>query len=138
MAESTSISGAAFAGQVAIVTGGAQGLGEGIARMLAGHGCAVMLFDVAGVKAKALAGAMASEGCRVEWCEVDVSSEESVRNGFESFRGKFERLDIMVNCAGIVGPNAMKAEQVATADFDRTYEGGRGLYYVAITKSRSI
>ncbi len=106
----------AFEGQVAIVTDGAQGLGEGIVRMLVENGCSVMVFDANGPKAKACAD---TAGSRVEWCEVDVSQEESVRKGFMVFREKFGQLDIMVNCAGIVGPNGIKADQVATIEFDR-------------------
>ena len=54
---------------------------------------------------------------------VDVSDEESVCKGFQKFQSNFSRLDIMVNCAGIVGPHAIKTEDIATADFDKTYAG---------------
>ena len=55
--------------------------------------------------------------------KVDVSDEGSVASAFEKFRSNFSRLDIMVNCAGIVGPNATKTEDVSTADFDKVYAG---------------
>ena len=54
---------------------------------------------------------------------MDVSDEGSVAGAFEKFRSSFSRLDIMVNCAGIVGPNATKTENVSTADFDKVYAG---------------
>ena len=112
-----------FANQAAIVTGGGQGLGEAITKMLAENGCAVMIFDVVEAKAKTVADTLRAKGQKVEWCRVDVADEASVSAGFETFRGKFERLDVMVNCAGIVGPHAMKVDEVNTEDFDRTYEG---------------
>lgn len=121
MAESPSLS---FAGQVAIVTGGAQGLGEAITKMLVENGCSVMIFDVDEDKAGALTASLSAKGHRVESCRVDVADEASVGAGFELFRGKFARLDVMVNCAGIVGPHAMKVDDVDTEDFDRTYQGG--------------
>ena len=107
----------------AIVTGGGQGLGEAIAKMLVENGCAVMIFDVDEAKAKTVTDTLRANGHKVEWCRVDVANEGSVSTGFEAFRSKFERLDVMVNCAGILGPPAMKVDAVNTEDFDRTYQG---------------
>ncbi len=114
-----------FAGQTAIVTGGVQGLGEGIVKMLVENGCAVMVFDVNKEKASAICESLRSQGpnVAVESCVVDVASEESVREGFAAFRAKFPRLDIMVNCAGIVGPTGLKVDEVRTEDVDKVYEG---------------
>ena len=52
---------------------------------------------------------------------MDVSKEESVRSAFEDFRKRFDRLDVMVNCAGIIGPNGIKSDEVSVEDFDRVY-----------------
>ena len=112
-----------FEGQVAIVTGGAQGLGEGIVHMLVENGCSVMVFDVNGPKVKACAESLRSKGGRVEWYEMDVSLEESVCKGFTVFREKFSQLDIMVNCAAIMGPSGVKADQISVEEFDRVYGG---------------
>lgn len=114
-----------FEGQVAIVTGGAQGLGEGIVRMLVENGCSVMVFDINEEKASTFCESLRSQGRQVsvESCQVDVASEESVLAGFEAFRGKFPRLDIVVNCAGIVGPNGLKVDEIRAEDFDKVYEG---------------
>ena len=116
-----------FASQVAIVTGGAQGLGESVARILARNGCSVMIFDTNVEKARAVAQALQVEsgesgGGQFEACYVDVSDEASVLAGFEVFRSKFNRLDIMVNCAGILGPNGL-TEEIEVADFDRVWAG---------------
>eukprot|EP00731_Ephydatia_muelleri_P022561 Em0015g144a len=111
----------AFLGQYAIVTGGAQGLGEGIVKMLVDGGCSVMIFDVNLAKTKAFASSLSEKGHVVECCAVNVAEEASVTAGFEAFRETFPRLDIMVNCAGIVGPNGVKIESVSAEDFDRVY-----------------
>lgn len=118
-------SGGAFRGQYAIVTGGAQGLGEGIVKMLVDGGCSVMIFDVNLAKTKTFASALSEKGHVVECCAVNVAEEASVAAGFEAFREKFPRLDIMINCAGIVGPNGVKIESVSAEDFDRVYAGRR-------------
>ena len=122
-AEGVQSSSLQFAGQVAIVTGGAQGLGEGIVKMLVENGCSVMIFDVNLEKATAFADSLRKKGHAVECCRVDVSDEQSVCEGFAALRAKFDHLDIMVNCAGIVGPNAIKTAEVKAADFNRVYQG---------------
>ena len=115
-----------FASQVAIVTGGAQGLGESASRMLARNGCSVMIFDTNEEKARAVAQSLQTEFAgkvRFEACVVDVSDEASVQAGFQTFRSKFDRLDIMVNCAGILGPSGVNTEAIEVADFDKVYAG---------------
>jgi len=112
-----------FGGQVAIVTGGADGLGKAIARMLAENGARVMLFDLAEDKMKIFVDELTSSGYDARSCKVDVSVEASVQEGFSEFAKFSDRLDIMVNCAGIVGPNGIKTESVAVEDFDRVYAG---------------
>ena len=62
----------------------------------------------------------------MESVKVDVSSEAGVQAAIESVSAKHGRLDILVNCAGIVGPNGKKIEDVSVDDFDRVY-GTTGL-----------
>jgi NAD(P)-dependent dehydrogenase (short-subunit alcohol dehydrogenase family) len=105
--------------QVAIVTGGGQGVGEGIAKMLSDNGAAkVVIFDINEEKGQAVAESL----CNGLFCKVDVSSEDSVKSGFEMVRATCGRLDIMVNCAGIMRAGK-KTEDIETTSFDRVYEG---------------
>jgi len=102
------------------VTGGGQGLGEGIARMLSDNGAAmVVIFDLDEDKGRAVAESL---HCGL-FCKVDVSNEESVKAGFQKVQEVCGRLDIMVNSAGIVGPNGKKTEEVDAGAFDKVYEG---------------
>lgn len=112
-----------FEGQVAIVTGGADGLGKAIVRMLAENGAKVMIFDLAEEKLKVFVDELMSAGYDTRSCKVDVSMEASVKEGFSEFAKFSDRLDIMVNCAGIVGPNSVKSDSVTVEDFDRVYAG---------------
>ncbi|XP_011404616.1 PREDICTED: uncharacterized protein LOC105313134 [Amphimedon queenslandica] len=98
---------ATFSEQVAIVTGGAQGLGEAVSTMLVSNGCNVVIFDYDAEKGAAVASRIGAK-----FVKVDVSSEASVKEAFASFQGLHNRLDIMVNCAGIVGPTSIKTEDV--------------------------
>ena len=54
---------------------------------------------------------------------MDVSNEASVLAGFEALRSQFDRLDIMVNCAGILGPTGIPTEVVDVANFDKVWAG---------------
>lgn len=100
-------------GKTAIVTGGASGFGEGIARAFASEGAHVMVADIDGDGAKAIAqdiGGIAFE--------VDVSNGASVQALADHALKTFDHIDILVNNAGITHlPQAL--EDVTEEDFDR-------------------
>lgn len=81
----------------AIVTGGASGLGLATARALAAQGAKVTLFDL-----NAEAGEQAAREIGVLFARVDVTSDESVAEGFAQARAAHGQERILVNCAGIV------------------------------------
>jgi 3-oxoacyl-[acyl-carrier protein] reductase len=96
------MSGATLQGQVAIVTGGAKGIGRGIGARLAREGCRVVVWDR---EPAAFDGAAADfEPVAVE--AVDVGDLASVERGFAATMARVERLDILVNNAGVNGPVA--------------------------------
>src|SRR5689334_17103458 len=85
----------------AVVTGGASGLGAATARALAAKGVKVAIFDLQEEKGKALAGEIGGV-----FCEVNVTSDESVDAGFAKAREAHGQERVLVNCAGV--GNAMK------------------------------
>lgn len=85
----------------AVITGGASGLGEATARALANHGVKVAIFDLQKDKGEAIA-----RETRGVFCQVDVTSEESVAQGFARAREAHGQERILVNCAGTA--NAFK------------------------------
>ena len=92
-----------LAGRHAVVTGGATGLGFAIAqRLLASH-AAVTLWDI---NADALDCAKAQLGATVSTVVVDVSDPASVAAAVRQTQRAHSAVDILVNCAGIAGPNA--------------------------------
>ena len=92
-----------FKGQVAVVTGGAQGIGGAVADKLQEGGAKVAIWDMdadlAGEKAKALGG-----DCFAE--EVDVARWDSVDAAAKATLERAGRVDILVNSAGVAGMNA--------------------------------
>jgi len=106
--------GGRFDGQVAIVTGGAQGLGLAIARRLASEGASVVIWDVdfgnfdpdrAGFQPAFMV-------------TVDVTVPEAVTAAMDDVRSSFGRIDVMVNNAGITGP-VVPVEQYRLEDWMR-------------------
>ena len=93
----------------AVVTGGASGLGAATARKLAAEGVKVALFDLNAEKGEAVAKDIGGI-----FCEVNVTSDESVDAGFEKARAAHGQERILVNCAGT--GNAMKTASRSKTD----------------------
>jgi sorbitol-6-phosphate 2-dehydrogenase len=101
--------------RVALVTGGAQGLGQAICLRLAREGCDVVVADVKIEQAQATAEQVCAEtGRRAIAVRMDVTDEASVAEGFAACMKEFGRLDILVSNAGI-----LIAEEVAESDADK-------------------
>lgn len=110
-----------FANQAAIVTGGAGGIGKGIAERLASEGAAVALFDVDQALLERTVAEFTGRGYRAAGYLVDISEESAVEAAVQTVVKTAGRLDIMVNSAGIVGPTSTKLTDYTVADFDRVY-----------------
>jgi len=85
----------------AVVTGGASGLGEATARELASRGARVAVFDRDADKGEKVASDIGGV-----FCEVDVTSDDAVKAGFEKARQAHGQERVLVNCAGVA--NAAK------------------------------
>lgn len=85
-------------GAVAVVIGGASGIGWATAQLLAAEGVSVVIgdIDIEGGRKRAV-----ELGGRAEAVRVDVVDEESVKGIFEGAEAQHGRLDIAVNCAGV-------------------------------------
>jgi NAD(P)-dependent dehydrogenase (short-subunit alcohol dehydrogenase family) len=94
-----------FEGQVAAVTGGADGLGFAIASRLVAEGARVWLLDRDAARVQAAAEKL---GSRAQAAVVDITVESEVQRTFERIAAAEGRLDVVVNSAGIVGPNNRK------------------------------
>jgi sorbitol-6-phosphate 2-dehydrogenase len=96
----------------AVVTGGAQGLGEALCLRLAREGCDLLLADIQGPAAEAAAARIAAAtGRRVPAMAVDVTNEDHVRGLFDRAVAEFGRVDVAVANAAI-----LIAEPIAEAD----------------------
>jgi len=110
-----------FENQVAVISGGADGLGKGIAARIASEGCNVVLFDINEKLLQQTVSDFKKMGYTAEGVIVDIASENSVKQGMDQVENRFGKIDIMVNAAGIVGPTAIKITDYKTEDFDHIY-----------------
>ncbi len=110
--------------KVAIVTGAAQGIGRAIALGIGREGAKVVVADLQGLKAKAVAEELHALGVEAHFVEVDVSKEASVRNLAEQTLGRFGRADILVNDAGIYLQSSVV--EMKEEDWDRVIDVNLG------------
>lgn len=87
--------------QIAVVTGGAQGIGLGITRALLEAGHAVAVFDLNGKALEALGASAGDYADRLMVLRVDVTSEAEVQAGVAQIQARWKTPDILVNNAGI-------------------------------------
>src|SRR3989338_10893087 len=87
-------------GQVAIVTGGARGIGREIALVLARDGVDVALFDVNPQQLEQTVAELRAMGRRAEGLTVDVTDGKQVDEGMAKVLDKLGRIDILINNAG--------------------------------------
>jgi NAD(P)-dependent dehydrogenase (short-subunit alcohol dehydrogenase family) len=87
--------------RVAVVTGGAQGIGAEICRRLAASGVTVRVADIDLPAAETHAAALCAQGGRAAALHLDVGTAASVAEAFARVQAEDGRCDILVNCAGI-------------------------------------
>ncbi len=88
-------------GKVAVVTGGADGIGRKTALELAGAGAKIAIMDIDLDKAKQVAEEIDQSGRRAIAVKVDITKTEEVDAGFQQILAELGRIDILVNNAGI-------------------------------------
>ena len=87
-------------GKVAIVTGGAQGIGEGIAVRLAEEGARVAILDVKSELANEVVNGLKSRGTDAIALQADISKKTEIETAVNEVMSRFGRIDILVNNAG--------------------------------------
>src|SRR5690606_38600168 len=121
-----------FENQVAVISGGADGLGKAIALRLSSEGAKVALFDRNEEKLSETVALLEREGVEAMGVRLDIGDAQEVEAGYRSATGKFGRVDVVINSAGIVGPTSTSILDYTVADFDRVYQVNlRGAFLMA-------
>lgn len=115
-------------GKIAIVTGAAGGFGEGIAKMFVAEGARVLIVDLDGAKAQAVAAAL---GANAKAQQCDVSKGADVHAAVKACSDAFGPPDIVVNNAGTTHRNQWMLD-VDEATFDRVFNVNvKSIYHMA-------
>lgn len=121
-----------LSGKTAVITGGASGFGQGIARRFAAEGAQVIVADINGPGAESEAASIRAGGGIAHSVEVDVSDNDSMAGLVEETLGLTGRVDIFVNNAGTTHKNGPLLS-VDEATFDRVYAVNvKGIYLSAM------
>jgi NAD(P)-dependent dehydrogenase (short-subunit alcohol dehydrogenase family) len=102
-------------GRVAIITGGASGIGEGTVRLFVKEGARVVIADIQDDRGQALVGEL---GGGAIFQHADVSIEDDVRGVVDAATKAFGQLDVMFNNAGVLG-TAGPIDEIPADEFDR-------------------
>jgi len=109
-----------FREKVALVTGGGSGIGRATCEIFAERGGAVMVADLSEASAKATADHIARKGGRAEAVRCDVTQWDEVQAAVDSARRVFGRLNVVINCAGIL--RASRIEETSEADWNQVLQ----------------
>lgn len=98
-----------FQDKVAVVTGGASGIGLATAERLASEGALIAVVDRDGAQAREAVARIAGNGGRALSFEVDVRSPQQLETAFNAAAAEFGRLDVIVNSAGVISRGGLEA-----------------------------
>ena len=107
-------------GRVALVTGGARGIGEAVARRLAEAGAPVVIGDFRIDHAEETAASIRAAGASAIAVALDVTDEGSIREGLDEAVARVGPIDILINNAGVMPPPAMLVD-IDTDEWDRVF-----------------
>ena len=115
--------------KVALITGAAAGIGEGTAHLFAQHGARVFVLDLEKVGAARVAAAIEAEGGSAFAFGCDVRRPETIRPAVESALGRFDRIDVLINNAGIY-PRRLFLD-MTEAEWDEMFDTNlKGIFHV--------
>src|SRR3712207_804835 len=107
-----------LAGRVAVITGGAGGIGREITRLFVENGASVLIADLLDEDGRDLESRLNENGTRVIYAHTDVTKSDEVQAAVARTRERFGPPEILVNCAGWL--RVAMTTEVDEEYFDRT------------------
>jgi NAD(P)-dependent dehydrogenase (short-subunit alcohol dehydrogenase family) len=126
-----------FAGQVAVVTGGANGIGRACAEAFGAAGAAVVVADIDAEAGPAVARAIEAAGGRATFIKTDVGDAAQAQRLIDRTIATFGRLDVLINNAGII--RTAEFLEISEADFDAVLRVNlKGVFLVGQAAARAM
>ena len=114
-------------GQIAVITGGARGIGEGICKIFCKEGATVAMWDILDEGEKT-ADRIKKEGGNIIFQKVNVTDQSSVNIAVEKLIGEFGKIDILINNAGIIRDRSLL--KMTRDEWDRVIDVNINSLYV--------
>ena len=112
------------AGKVALISGGARGIGAAAARLMAREGAAVVIADVLEEEGRRTEAEIAEAGGQALFIRLDVTSEENWQAAVQATAARYGKLDVLVNNAGI--SHRTRVEDTTADSWDHVMEVNAG------------
>jgi glucose 1-dehydrogenase len=126
-----------FAGQVAVVTGGANGIGRACAEAFGAEAAAVVVADIDAEAGPAVARAIEAAGGRATFIKTDVGDAAQAQRLIDRTIATFGRLDVLINNAGII--RTAEFLEISEADFDAVLRVNlKGVFLVGQAAARAM
>lgn len=122
-----------FANRHALITGGGQGIGFTVAKRMLDHGASLTIWDINQQLLDDLPAALDVGPDRLQTQNIDIGDIDAVEKGTAEIVEKFGKIDILINNAAIVGPNAPTWEYPVQAFIDVVHVGLIGTFNVSRT-----
>lgn len=107
---------------VTLITGGAGGIGSATAELFAREGSHVLIADTNRKKGLALAKSLNAQGLRASFFNMDVTDEGDVKRNMRAIKGRFKKIDCLVNIAGGSLPEEKKQLGMSVDGFRKSLE----------------
>ncbi len=114
-------------GQIAVITGGARGIGEGICKIFCKEGATVAMWDILDEGEKT-ADRIKKEGGNIIFQKVNVTDQSSVNIAVEKLIGEYGKIDILINNAGIIRDRSLL--KMTRDEWDRVIDVNINSLYV--------
>jgi NAD(P)-dependent dehydrogenase (short-subunit alcohol dehydrogenase family) len=126
-----------LAGKVAVVTGGASGYGVGVCEVLAEAGAKVVVADINGDGAAAMAESLRASGCEADWVQVDLTDEASIVAAVAQIAERHGAPWLLVNNAGSQDREMLL--EMSAAEWDRMHAvNARGPFLMTREVARAM
>lgn len=111
-----------YKNKIAVVTGGADGIGKAIALRLGQEGARLAIFDINQERLQKTIREFQEKGIEAKAYLTEISNEVQVAEAISAVEKNYHRIDILVHAAGIVGPTSTKITEYSTDDFENIYK----------------